>query len=82
MMEAESPRAATKQQKKKPRLIMQPIALKADEAAAAIGISPSSFKRYVRPYLPRVHVGESIVVYRISDLESWMAEHVTELPPL
>ncbi len=65
-----------------PRLIMQPIALKADEAAAAIGISPSSFKRYVRPDLPRIHVGESIVLYRISDLEEWVAEHVTELPPM
>ncbi len=80
-MEAKTQRAATKQ-KAKPRLSMQPIALKADEAAAAIGISPSSFKRYVRPDLPRIHLGESIVLYRISDLESWMAEHVTELPPL
>ncbi len=81
-MEAETPRAATKQKAKTPRLIMQPIALKADEAAAALGISLSSFKRYVRPDLPRIHVGESIVLYRISDLESWMAKHVTELPPL
>ncbi len=81
-MEAERPRAATKQKVKKPRLIMQPIALKADEAAAAIGISLSSFKRYVRPDLPRIHVGESIVLYRISDLEEWVAEHVTELPPM
>ncbi len=81
-MEAERPRAATKQKVKRPCLIMQPIALKADEAAAAIGISLSSFKRYVRPDLPRIHVGESIVLYRISDLEEWVAEHVTELPPL
>ena len=57
------------------------LALDLDEAAAALGMSPSSFQRHVRPEIARIHIGERIVLYRIADLVAWL-DRKAELPIL
>jgi hypothetical protein len=42
-----------------------------EEAAGALGLSPSSFKRHVQPHLRIVRMG-SIRVIPISELERWL----------
>lgn len=56
------------------------IAMTRLEAARSIGISLSSFQRYVEPDLPRVYLGERIVLYRTEDIENWIRLRAAELP--
>jgi hypothetical protein len=49
-------------------------ALRKEEAAVALGISPETFDKYVRPSLPVVRLG-TVRVYPLSLLEAWLLEH-------
>lgn len=52
------------------------LSLTGDEAAAALGLSPSSFKRHVRPHLRAVRRG-SIRLYPIGEIERWLDHEAT-----
>ena len=55
------------------RLIIVPVprvAVGIDEAAAALGLSPDSFRRHVLPDLRVVRVGARRLV-RVAELERW-----------
>lgn len=52
------------------------LALTVDEAATALGISPSSFKRHVQPHLRLVRRG-SLRVVPVSELERWLDREAT-----
>jgi hypothetical protein len=47
------------------------LSLTADEAAAALGLSPSSFKRHVAPDLRVVRKG-SLRLYPTIELQRWL----------
>lgn len=47
------------------------VALTIAEAAAAIGVSESSFRRYVLPNLRVVQAGPRLTLVRISELDRW-----------
>jgi len=47
------------------------LALRKEEAAAALGISDESFDRYVRADLPVVRRG-SLRLYPVTALQSWL----------
>ena len=49
------------------------LALRKEEAAAALGISDESFDRYVKPYVGVVRWG-SLRVYPLAELERVLAE--------
>jgi predicted DNA-binding transcriptional regulator AlpA len=54
------------------------VALELPEAAAALGMSPSSFARYVRPQVRLIRKG-ALVLVPLAELERWAqenAEHV------
>ena len=56
------------------------VALELPEAAAALGMSPSSFTRYVRPNVRSIRRGKLVLV-PLAELERWAdenAEHVFE----
>jgi hypothetical protein len=57
---------------KQPGRVVPSLLLTRREAAAALGLSLSSFERYVAQDVPRVYVGERIVLYRPSDLLQWI----------
>jgi len=48
--------------------------LRANEAAASLGVSEDHFRRHVEPSLPLVYVG-TVTGYAVKDLEDWVAEH-------
>lgn len=50
------------------------LALPQQQAAEAIGVSLSHFKRHVAPYLRCVYSGR-VRVYRVAELERWLEEH-------
>ncbi|MBA3266946.1 MAG: hypothetical protein H0T70_01625 [Acidimicrobiia bacterium] len=50
------------------------VALELAEAAAALGMSPSSFDRYVRPHVRLIRKG-SLVLVPLAELERWAAEN-------
>ena len=47
------------------------VALTIAEAAAAIGISESSFRRYVLPNLRVIQAGPRLTLVRINELDRW-----------
>lgn len=50
------------------------IALTLPEAAAAVGMSPSSFERYVKPHVRTIRKGKLVQV-PTRELERWVAEN-------
>ena len=52
------------------------IALTREEAAAALGMSLSHFKRHVQPYVRCVHTGAR-TSFLVKDLEVWMEREAT-----
>jgi hypothetical protein len=73
------------EEKKKPVmrvLQLTPILYSRDDAAAALGISTSSFDRYVAPSVPRHYVGGTLVRYSHMDLVHFAERSRTELPPM
>lgn len=50
------------------------LALRREDAAAALGISDESFDRYVRPTLPVVRLG-SLRLYPVAALQAWLVDH-------
>jgi hypothetical protein len=48
-----------------------PLALSVDRAAAALGLSPSSFRRYVLPHIRSVKVGQARIV-PVAELGKWL----------
>lgn len=53
------------------------LALRAEEAAAALGVSIDHFSRHIRPQLRCVIVGRTRL-YRVAELERWLADHELE----
>ena len=86
LIEPRSEDAAKKSRNKKKRVSrvvqLHPILYTRDDAAAALGISTSSFDRYVAPTVPRHYVGGSLVLYSPGDLIKFAETRRTELPPL
>jgi hypothetical protein len=61
------------------------ILLTRTQAAQSLGMSLSSFQRYVESDLPRVYVGRGdsrsrIVLYRPEDITQWAATRAVSLP--
>lgn len=52
------------------------LALRKEEAAAALGISDESFDRYVRPHVRVDRLG-SLRLYPIAELERFLEEHAS-----
>jgi hypothetical protein len=52
------------------------ITLTQDEAAASLGVSPSHFKRHIKPHLKIIRSG-GCRVYPVAELERWAAENAT-----
>jgi hypothetical protein len=52
----------------------EPLALRREDAAAAIGVSDETFDKHVRPTLPVVRLG-SVRVYPVDALRDWLCEH-------
>jgi hypothetical protein len=52
-----------------------PVAYQRAQAAAALGVSDDFFDRHIRGELPTVYV-ESLRLYPVSGLESWLAKRV------
>ena len=50
------------------------LALRREDAAAAIGVSDETFDRHVRPSLPVVRLG-SVRVYPVDALCDWLCQH-------
>jgi len=50
------------------------LALRREDASAALGISDESFDKFVRPSLPVVRIG-SLRLYPVEALEAWLREH-------
>jgi hypothetical protein len=48
------------------------VALTLAEAAQAIGVSESSFRRYVLPELRIVQAGPRLTLVRIAELDRWL----------
>ena len=63
-------------------LQLQPILYTRATAAAVLGISASSFDRYVAPNVPRYYVGGRLVRYSCADLNKFAEARRTELPPM
>jgi hypothetical protein len=53
------------------------LALRPEEAAVAIGMSPDAFAEHVKPHLRPTLVG-SMRLYRIEELERFLAEQEVE----
>lgn len=53
------------------------LTLSRAEAAAALGVSLSHFKRHVQPELRCVYSGQ-LRLYPVKELERWLAEHTTD----
>jgi len=56
------------------------FALVLPEAAASLGMSPSSFTRYVKPHVRMIRRGKLVLV-PVQELEAWVAanaEHVLD----
>jgi hypothetical protein len=47
------------------------LALSVDQAAAALGVSPNSFRRYVLPHVRSVKVGRVRIV-PVAELGKWL----------
>lgn len=68
---------ATKQAGVSPRdaaRVWEPLALRREDAAAAIGVSDETFDKHVRPSLPCVRLG-SVRVYPTAALREWLCQH-------
>lgn len=50
-----------------------PLAYQRKEAAAALGVSPDTFDRYIRPRLACVYIGATRL-WSVAELERWLAE--------
>lgn len=50
------------------------VALELPEAAAALGLSPSSFTRYVRPHVRLIRRG-ALVLVPLRELERWAEDN-------
>lgn len=48
-----------------------------DEAAAALGVSPSHFKRHIQPHLPVVYTGGRRI-YPVHRLKRWLDQNTCE----
>lgn len=55
------------------------LALQRKEAAVALGVSPDTFDRHVRPSLPVVYLG-STRLWRVADLDAFLQRQGNELP--
>jgi len=63
-------------------LQLSPILYSRDDAAAVLGISTSSFDRYVAPSVPRCYLGGTLVRYLHADLVQHATGARVELPPV
>ena len=63
-------------------LELSPILYSRDDAAALLGISTSSFDRYVAPSVPRCYLGGTLVRYLHADLVQHATGARVELPPV
>lgn len=54
------------------------LALRRAEAAAAVRTSVETFDQWVRPNVPAARIG-GVVVYRVADLDAWLASRATRL---
>lgn len=52
------------------------LALRREEAAAALGLSEESFDRYVRPYVRCVRLG-TLRLYPVAELERFLTERAS-----
>jgi hypothetical protein len=52
------------------------VSLTIEEAAAALGLSPSHFKRHVQPHVKLIRSGSCRLV-PIAELERWTQENAT-----
>ena len=52
------------------------LALTTEEAARALGLSLSSFKRHVRPHVRAIRRG-SLRLYSVAELERWLDNEAT-----
>ncbi|MEA2385545.1 MAG: hypothetical protein QOH72_5516 [Solirubrobacteraceae bacterium] len=52
------------------------LALRAQDAAAALGVSDETFDRWIRPTLPVVRAG-SVRLYPLAAIETWLAERAS-----
>jgi hypothetical protein len=50
------------------------VALRREDAAAALGVSTEIFDKHVRPTLPCVRLG-SLRLYPVAALQEWVLEH-------
>lgn len=57
---------------------VQPLALRRDEAAAALGVSVETFDLHVRPYVPAVRLG-ALVTYPVAGLAAWLDRNATAI---
>jgi hypothetical protein len=57
--------------KPRPPVDVPPLALSVDQAAAALGLSPNTFRRYVLPYVRSVKLGQVRTV-PVADLGKWL----------
>jgi hypothetical protein len=55
-------------------LSLEPVAVRHDEAAAALAMSPDHFDRHVRGDLRTIKVGQR-VLYPVSELKRWADEN-------
>jgi len=53
------------------------FALRAEEAAAALGMSIDHFSKHVRPDLPVVYSGR-LRIYSVEALKRWLAENESQ----
>jgi predicted DNA-binding transcriptional regulator AlpA len=56
------------------------LALRAEEAARALGLSDESFTRYVKPHVKRVVLSQpdakrALRLYPVSELQAWLDQH-------
>ena len=54
------------------------IALTRDEAAVSLGLSLSSFERYVQPHVPCIRRG-SLRLFPVAALEKWAEQNAEQI---
>lgn len=52
------------------------LALRRDEAAAAVGVSVEIFDQHIRPSVPAVRVG-SVVTFPVAGLSAWLERNAS-----
>lgn len=55
------------------------LALNREQAAAALGISPTTWDKEVAPFLQRVHIGRRRL-FPVAEVERWLRENSQAAP--